>query len=110
LGIDREIKTPANCIVAGWGNTERQLFRGGLRKGKNSPILKQVNITVMSNEYCNTNTAYKNRGLVIDNDNEFCAGEPGRRLRPDSCNGDSGGPLYCCENGNLVQVFHQSYK
>ena len=60
----------------------------------------------MSNGYCNNprKTRFGNRRITIDNNNQFCAGELGRGVLQDSCSGDSGGPLYCCESGNLVQV------
>ncbi|ODM93294.1 Trypsin-2 [Orchesella cincta] len=68
------------ATAAGWGATKES--------GSTSNILRKVDVPVISNEVCNTQTKYK--GKITDN--MLCAGyvEQGGS---DSCQGDSGGPL-----------------
>jgi len=80
----------SNCHVAGWGKTEA---------GRQSPVLLSTDVKVFSSAYCNglLSRRYNER---IDPDFQFCAGqlEDGK----DSCFGDSGGPLFCVEDGRQV--------
>ncbi|CAL8117608.1 unnamed protein product [Orchesella dallaii] len=68
------------ATAAGWGATKES--------GSTSNILRKVDVPVISNTVCNTQTKYK--GKITDN--MLCAGyvEQGGS---DSCQGDSGGPL-----------------
>ena len=80
----------SNCQVAGWGKTEA---------GRSSRVLLSTDVKVFSSAYCNglSSGRYHDR---INPDFQFCAGqlEDGK----DSCNGDSGGPLFCVEDGRQV--------
>ncbi|XP_045474984.1 phenoloxidase-activating factor 1-like [Harmonia axyridis] len=63
--------------VAGWGMTE---------KGYRSPILKKADIPLVPLETCRR--IFHNYAVLLDS--HMCAGGE----RKDSCNGDSGGPLF----------------
>ncbi|XP_068243949.1 phenoloxidase-activating factor 3-like [Palaemon carinicauda] len=63
-------------IVAGWGRTER---------GTDSNVLKRANLPFVEIEKCQPHYT------VRLNDDQVCFGGVGRR---DSCNGDSGGPVF----------------
>ncbi|XP_035409603.1 granzyme A [Cygnus atratus] len=72
------------CRVAGWGRTQNH-------SRKTSETLREVNVTIISRETCNSEKYYRNNPTITDR--MICAGsEKGKR---DSCVGDSGGPLVC---------------
>lgn len=82
------------ATVTGWGNTVQHNY--GEDKPPNYPsILQEVNVTVVSNEDCQS--AYGG-GQV--NSHDICAADSGK----DSCQGDSGGPLFLPENGRDTQI------
>lgn len=65
-------------LVTGWGTLKED--------GKPSCILQEVDVPVLSNEDCISNTNYTSKMIT---DNMLCAGYPGVGAR-DSCQGDSG--------------------
>ncbi|KAF6213205.1 hypothetical protein GE061_010921 [Apolygus lucorum] len=68
------------AVATGWGTLKEE--------GKPSCILQEVEVPVMSNDDCKTNTSYSAK---VISENMMCAGyEEGMK---DSCQGDSGGPL-----------------
>uniref|UniRef100_A0A8C6V0Y5 trypsin n=1 Tax=Neogobius melanostomus TaxID=47308 RepID=A0A8C6V0Y5_9GOBI len=71
------------CEVSGWGYTSL-----GSNK-KPSPVLRTVNVSVVSTVRCNSSDSY-NHNITH---NMICAGSwTGGK---DACQGDSGGPLVC---------------
>ena len=86
----RESFEGQEAIVAGWGLTDPG-------RGRLSPTLKKVNVTVVGNTECAS--AFADLSAITDQ--MLCAGDPGK----DSCNGDSGGPLICrMDNGYQYQL------
>lgn len=82
--IQSKPPTNYNCSVAGWGTTAN--------KGDPSSFLRRVNVSVIDHTRCNN--AYQ---IEINANGMICAGtDAGGK---DSCQGDSGGGLYC---GNYV--------
>ncbi|KXN65421.1 putative trypsin-like serine protease precursor [Conidiobolus coronatus NRRL 28638] len=81
----------------GWGDT---------KKLPQTTILQEVKVPVYNFEKCQQD--YKETKYIIENwDTQFCAGYPeGQR---DSCNKDSGGPLFFMKNGAQVLVGLTSY-
>ena len=83
------------CNVAGWGGLYYGDWYG-------STVLQDVDITVMSQDYCVANSHLDYSNL---DESMFCAGtldNDGDGLvdgGKDSCQGDSGGPVICAENG-----------
>lgn len=71
--------TNAAVTVVGWGVTEW---------GSTSDELKEVEVTVVSEQSCRS-SYYKSYGYNAITDAMLCAADPGE----DSCQGDSGGPL-----------------
>lgn len=69
------------ATASGWGTLKED--------GKPSCILQEVEVPVISNERCVSETNYTNKMITS---NMLCAGYPGKGER-DSCQGDSGGPL-----------------
>ncbi|XP_067144916.1 clotting factor C-like [Centruroides vittatus] len=88
---DHNIQPGVKGVVSGWGRDET---------GRPSNVLKQTNLTVISNHICNL----KNR--IIITRNMFCAGvTDGGRLR-DTCRGDSGGPMvFQYETDGIIRWF-----
>jgi secreted trypsin-like serine protease len=78
------------ATAVGWGLTEMG--------GKTSRTLQEVSVPIVSNQACNTDTAYG--GDITDS--MLCAGfdEGGK----DSCSGDSGGPLMVQSAGRWEQA------
>merc|ERR1719510_1267660 len=75
----------SKATVSGWGTTS---------SGGNQPTtLREVEVTVQSNQVCNQ--AY---GSITSN--MVCAADSGK----DSCQGDSGGPMVVLENGRFSLV------
>lgn len=70
-----------NGLVTGWGTLKED--------GKPSCILQEVEVPVISNEVCSTETNYTSSMIT---DNMMCAGYLGVGNK-DSCQGDSGGPM-----------------
>jgi len=97
IGVANEQNVTGNCQIAGWGTT------GDHNYAKQSSELMSTQVRVMSDKFCqrSKHPTYKR----IRPEYEFCAGETNR----DSCEGDSGGPLYCASNltdGNNVDVLY----
>ncbi|XP_062538139.1 uncharacterized protein LOC134206439 [Armigeres subalbatus] len=70
-----------NGLVTGWGTLKED--------GKPSCILQEVEVPVLSNDVCSSETNYTASMIT---DNMMCAGYLGKGKK-DSCQGDSGGPL-----------------
>lgn len=83
------VTTGADVTVVGWGNMSES--------GRQSDVLRQVTIPVISNAQCKTYPSYD-----TVTDNMICAGLP--RGSKDSCQGDSGGPLFMSLGGQQTQV------
>ena len=90
-GLDTEVLTESDCHVAGWGKTEN---------GAQSPVILSTTVNIMSNAYCSSRRL--EMYTTLTGEYSFCAGvkEGGR----DSCDGDSGGPLYC-RKGDRYELF-----
>ncbi|XP_014253033.1 trypsin-7-like [Cimex lectularius] len=87
-------------IVTGWGVTSASKirWRGKSVKASTSPVLRELEVPIMSNEQCR-NSEYSKSQIT---DNMLCAGyEKGGK---DSCQGDSGGPLHVVDNDNHMVV------
>jgi len=93
IGLNTAGSCPADsqvCRVAGWG---------ALESGGGTPDKPhEVKVTVVSNQQCNSPSAY-NGGIF---DTNVCAGET--QGGKDSCQGDSGGPFVCTCGSQLVHV------
>ncbi|KAK0135415.1 Granzyme A [Merluccius polli] len=76
------------CRVAGWGFFDNT--------NTTSDVLMSAKVDVMGREKCNSAT-YWNSDITPD---MVCAGPQGKNKTQDTCEGDSGGPLFC----NGVQV------
>ncbi|XP_077869432.1 prostasin-like, partial [Saccoglossus kowalevskii] len=74
------------CFISGWGYT--------LSNGKQSEILQEAMVPLISQELCNAPSSYD--GLLTEN--MMCAGYLGGGV--DACQGDSGGPLVCIDKGD----------
>ncbi|WP_372769732.1 trypsin-like serine protease [Pseudoalteromonas sp.] len=85
-----QIQPGIEAIVSGWGTTSSG--------GDVSAQLLQVKVPLISNEVCNSTSAY---GGKIAN-TEICAGFAAGGK--DSCQGDSGGPLVIASNQGPLQV------
>uniref|UniRef100_A0A0A9WLD9 Plasma kallikrein n=1 Tax=Lygus hesperus TaxID=30085 RepID=A0A0A9WLD9_LYGHE len=81
---------PSSCFAAGWGKD------GQGRKYEYSPILRKVNLPVLSNDDCQKKLRTTSLGDRFELMPSFvCAGGVDER---DTCQGDGGGPLYCQMN------------
>ncbi|XP_021494575.2 granzyme A [Meriones unguiculatus] len=78
-----DVKPRTRCQVAGWGSYQNN--------SPASPVLREVNITVIDRKTCNDEKHYNSNPVI--GLNMICAGAP--RGGKDSCNGDSGSPLIC---------------
>ncbi|MBL4909712.1 MAG: serine protease [Alteromonadaceae bacterium] len=88
--FNKNIKVGTALKVSGWGT---------LTSGGNMPEkLMAVNVPYVSNEVCNSATAYNGKIQAT----EICAGE--KTGGKDSCQGDSGGPLVISDGKKFVQV------
>ncbi|KAF6199793.1 hypothetical protein GE061_006091 [Apolygus lucorum] len=78
---------PKSCLAAGWGKD------GQGKKYDYSPILRKVNLPVISNDECQRKLRTTSLGDRFELMSGFvCAGGVDER---DTCQGDGGGPLYC---------------
>ncbi|XP_066469390.1 granzyme A-like isoform X2 [Tiliqua scincoides] len=77
-----DIRAGTQCLVAGWGHSDRSKAR--------SDMLREVNVTVFKRSFCNDERHYD--GPIVTTD-RLCAGD--LRGGKDACQGDSGGPLIC---------------
>ncbi|XP_021381633.1 factor VII-activating protease isoform X1 [Lonchura striata] len=75
-----------SCFISGWGTTET---------GDLSHQLLDANVKLISQRKCNEPKLHNDK---LD-DSMFCAGNL-RKPGIDSCEGDSGGPLTCVQNGS----------
>jgi secreted trypsin-like serine protease len=89
---------PGNkATVVGWGVTTPVPEGGVPHPSKLSKVLIQADLPIASRQAC---AAFLGRPVDAA---EFCAGDG--TGRPDSCNGDSGGPLYVAGHaGEPIQV------
>lgn len=85
-----QIQAGVNAIVSGWGTTSSG--------GDVSPQLLKVTVPLITNEVCNSASAYN--GKIANT--EICAGFAAGGK--DSCQGDSGGPLVIAGNQGPLQV------
>lgn len=85
------------CQVAGWGLTKVGDVYG-------SDILQTISISTYIGTDCVT--LFPN-AVLTDPTKQLCAGELDGKI--DSCTGDSGGPLFCYDNGRWVAAGVVSY-
>ncbi|EDO47203.1 predicted protein [Nematostella vectensis] len=76
-----------HCYISGWG----RISSSDLYKGADK--LKQSKVPVADHQTCR-----RTNGYSVDEHSMICAGGAGSS----ACNGDSGGPLQCLENGRWV--------
>lgn len=81
--------TNQDCTVIGWGH-----FDGTLQR---SSVLRKLDLRIIPDQFCRTLTLlnvqkYDPASNVVEGDGKFCAGLV---VGQDSCDGDSGGPLFC---------------
>ena len=77
------------ATVTGWGTTSSG--------GPTSPILRGVDVTVLTNVACQADYGYPAEWITRE---MLCAHTPGGGK--DACQGDSGGPLVCAGDGDGV--------
>lgn len=68
--------------------------------GSMSDVLNSVNVTIISDEECNTAYATSFNPNPV-HPSMMCAGSPDGGV--DACTGDAGGPLFTNENGKFIQ-------
>ncbi|XP_069483374.1 granzyme A-like isoform X2 [Ambystoma mexicanum] len=88
LGAGDDVKAGTKCQAVGWGTTD-------LYRTKNSDVLMDVDVTIMSRRICNDENHYNNTPKITED--MLCAGN-----EKGTCIGDSGGPLIC--NGILSGI------
>ncbi|XP_018419337.1 PREDICTED: urokinase-type plasminogen activator [Nanorana parkeri] len=86
---DLKLEGGTKCEIAGFGKETYDSI-------KYSQVLKSSTVQIISQEVCQSEEYY---GKLI-NRNMFCAGDPTWKV--DACKGDSGGPLICQYNGQMV--------
>ena len=82
-------KPKTQCIVAGWGATDKREQHG--KSGPKSTSMKELHLPIADHNQCVESTSLQYRDDVT----EFtvCAGDG--TGQNDACDGDSGGPLFC---------------
>jgi len=102
VGMPAENSSNTVCWIAGWGK---------MSNGKQSPVLREATVNLMSKTYCNALskniTGYRARKVKrvysrVTGDYSFCSGQTGAGA--DTCKGDSGGPLFCRTNEKWLLV------
>ncbi|XP_075073154.1 urokinase-type plasminogen activator [Mixophyes fleayi] len=86
---DLKLRDGTHCEIAGFG---KEAYDNIVY----SQSLKSTSVQLMSQEVCQSIQYY---GKLINN-NMFCAGDP--EWKVDACKGDSGGPLICQHNGQMM--------
>ncbi|KAG8552640.1 hypothetical protein GDO81_004619 [Engystomops pustulosus] len=84
-----QFKDRTQCEIAGFGKESYDSH-------KYSQTLKSSSVQLISQDICQSPDYY---GKLITN-NMFCAGDP--EWKVDACKGDSGGPLICQHNEQMV--------
>ncbi|XP_053548129.1 urokinase-type plasminogen activator [Bombina bombina] len=84
-----QLSDATKCEVAGFGKEHYNNFLY-------SEKLKSVQVEIISQSRCQSEDYYGN----LVNNNMFCAGDP--EWKVDACSGDSGGPLICEHNGQMI--------
>lgn len=87
---NQESEAGSNCSVSGWGKT---------KMSTQSNVLQWVTINRLPNEKCEKLYFKKEENM---HGGQICAGELDSEAG--SCLGDSGGPLSCKNNANLIHV------
>ena len=89
---DGRIYTPGTtAVTAGWGYTEDPLDGGAISVNQ----LRKVDLAIVSDADCERSFADAGQPGLLEFATEICAIAPDK----DSCNGDSGGPLFVFDQG-----------
>ncbi|XP_068111462.1 urokinase-type plasminogen activator [Hyperolius riggenbachi] len=86
---DLKLQGGVQCEIAGFGKEYYDNI-------KYSETLKSSMVQIIPQDVCQSADYY---GKLINN-NMFCAGDPNWKV--DACKGDSGGPLICRHNGQMM--------
>nr|CAD7461753.1 unnamed protein product [Timema tahoe] len=86
------VKEGTKATVIGWGYTQQNML------GPSSPVLKKVEVDVLTPKDCEYNLHLT--GPLALTDNMFCAQQEGKS----SYKGDSGGPLFVQEEDQVKQI------
>ncbi|XP_073452855.1 urokinase-type plasminogen activator [Aquarana catesbeiana] len=86
---DLKLEGGTKCEIAGFGKEAYDSI-------KYSQVLKSSTVQIIPQNVCQSEEYY---GKLINN-NMFCAGDPAWKV--DACKGDSGGPLICNHNDQMV--------
>lgn len=81
------------CYLTGWG-----VYQSGGSDNK-SETLRQAKIPIVSHERCSKGNSFFQ---PVHDESMICAGFGRADSKVSGCNGDSGGPLSCSENGKFV--------
>uniref|UniRef100_A0A8C5Q516 Urokinase-type plasminogen activator n=1 Tax=Leptobrachium leishanense TaxID=445787 RepID=A0A8C5Q516_9ANUR len=87
---DLKLADNTKCEIAGYGKESYNSI-------VYSKVLKSGSIQLISPDLCQSAKYY---GKLMNNKNMFCAGDP--EWKVDACKGDSGGPLICERNGQMM--------
>lgn len=89
---DAQVYAPGTtAVTAGWGYTEDPLDGGAISTNQ----LRKVDLSIVSDADCERSFADAGQPGLLEFATEICAIAPDR----DSCNGDSGGPLFVFDQG-----------